>query len=103
MEKVTFKGNGNVLRGKKIISELERLGGINTTGLQGNSNLFYFIDDHGRIWGDIFKPRGHKLSGLPTKPFESLEQAAKNYKDLNLPDDLYDAFIAGAKWKEQNT
>jgi hypothetical protein len=27
-----------------------------------------------------------------------LKKAAKSYKDLNLPDDHYDAFIAGAKW-----
>lgn len=32
---------------------------------------------------------------------QTLEQAAKQYKDLKLPDDLYDAFIAGAKWQEQ--
>jgi len=32
---------------------------------------------------------------------ETLEQAAKQYKDLKLPDDLYDAFIAGAKWQAE--
>jgi len=30
---------------------------------------------------------------------ETLEEAAKKYKDLKLPDDLYDAFIEGAKWQ----
>jgi hypothetical protein len=32
---------------------------------------------------------------------ETLEEAAKKYKDLKLPDDLYDAFIAGAKWQAE--
>ena len=32
---------------------------------------------------------------------ETLEEAAKKYKDLRLPDDLYDAFIAGAKWQAE--
>lgn len=32
---------------------------------------------------------------------ETLEQAAKRYKDLWLPDDHYDAFIAGAKWQAE--
>jgi hypothetical protein len=31
------------------------------------------------------------------KDKETLEEAAKKYKDLKLPDDLYDGFIAGAK------
>ena len=30
---------------------------------------------------------------------ETLEEAAKKYKDLKLPDDLYDGFISGAKWQ----
>lgn len=30
---------------------------------------------------------------------QTLEQAAKQYKDLHLPDDHYDAFIAGATWQ----
>jgi hypothetical protein len=30
---------------------------------------------------------------------ETLEEAARNYRDLKLPDDLYDGFIAGAKWQ----
>lgn len=32
---------------------------------------------------------------------ETLEEAARNYKDLKLPDDLYDGFIAGAKWQQK--
>jgi len=32
---------------------------------------------------------------------ETLEEAAKKYKDLKLPDDLYDAFIAGAKYQQE--
>lgn len=32
---------------------------------------------------------------------ETVEEAAKKYKDLKLPDDLYDGFIAGAKWMEE--
>ncbi len=32
---------------------------------------------------------------------ETVEEAAKKYKDLNLPDDLYDAFIQGAKWQAE--
>lgn len=28
-----------------------------------------------------------------------LKEAAKQYKDLKLPDDLYDGFITGAKWQ----
>jgi hypothetical protein len=35
------------------------------------------------------------FSGKPKQ--ETLEEAAKKYKDLKLPDDLYDGFIAGAK------
>jgi hypothetical protein len=31
----------------------------------------------------------------------TIEEAAKKYKDLKLPDDLYDAFIAGAKWQQE--
>jgi response regulator of citrate/malate metabolism len=30
-----------------------------------------------------------------------LKEAAKKYKDLWLPDDHYDAFIAGAKWQAE--
>jgi len=30
---------------------------------------------------------------------ETLEEVARNYRDLKLPDDLYDGFIAGAKWQ----
>ena len=30
---------------------------------------------------------------------ETVEKAAVKYRDLKLPDDLYDAFIAGAKWE----
>ena len=32
---------------------------------------------------------------------ETLEEAARNYRDLKLPDDLYDGFIAGAKWQQE--
>ena len=32
---------------------------------------------------------------------ETLEEAARNYKYLKLPDDLYDGFIAGAKWQQE--
>ena len=32
---------------------------------------------------------------------ETLEEAARNYRDLKLPDDLYDAFIVGAKWQSE--
>ena len=32
---------------------------------------------------------------------ETLEEAARNYRDLKLPDDLYDAFIVGAKWQQE--
>jgi hypothetical protein len=32
---------------------------------------------------------------------ETLEEAAKKYKDLKLPDDLYDGFIVGAKWQSE--
>jgi len=32
---------------------------------------------------------------------ETLEEAAKKYKDLKLPDDLFDGFIAGAKWQAE--
>ena len=35
------------------------------------------------------------------KKQETLEEAAKKYKDLKLPDDLYDAFIEGAKWQAE--
>ncbi len=31
---------------------------------------------------------------------KELREAAKKYKDLFLPDDHYDAFIAGATWQE---
>ena len=34
---------------------------------------------------------------------ETLEEAARNYRDLKLPDDLYDAFIAGAKWQQERS
>jgi hypothetical protein len=32
---------------------------------------------------------------------ETLEEAAVKYRDLKLPDDLYDGFIAGAKWQAE--
>jgi hypothetical protein len=32
---------------------------------------------------------------------QTLGKAAKQYKDLKLPDDLYDGFIAGAKWQAE--
>jgi hypothetical protein len=32
---------------------------------------------------------------------ETLEEAALKYKNLKLPDDLYDAFIRGANWKAE--
>jgi len=32
---------------------------------------------------------------------ETLEEVARNYRDLKLPDDLYDGFIAGAKWQQE--
>jgi len=32
---------------------------------------------------------------------QALKEAAKQYKDLHLPDDHYDAFIAGAKWQAE--
>jgi response regulator of citrate/malate metabolism len=32
---------------------------------------------------------------------KELKEAAKRYKDLHLPDDHYDAFIAGATWMEE--
>jgi hypothetical protein len=34
---------------------------------------------------------------------ETLEEAAVKYKDLKLPDDLYDAFIQGAKWQAERS
>ena len=30
---------------------------------------------------------------------ETIEEAAVKYRDLKLPDDLYDGFIAGAEWQ----
>jgi hypothetical protein len=34
---------------------------------------------------------------------QTLKEAAKKYKDLRLPDDHYDAFIAGATWQAKKT
>jgi len=34
---------------------------------------------------------------------ETLEEVARNYRDLKLPDDLYDGFIAGAKWQQEKS
>ena len=34
---------------------------------------------------------------------KELEEAALKYKNLKLPDDLYDAFIAGANWQEERS
>ena len=49
-----------------------------------------------------------KASMVPKEYFdfipgrETLEEAAQRYKSLKLPDDLYDGFIAGAKWWNTN-
>ena len=32
---------------------------------------------------------------------QELEEAAVKYRDLKLPDDLYDGFIAGAKYQSE--
>ena len=38
---------------------------------------------------------------LEPKQETTLEEAAQKYKDLKLPDDLYDGFIAGAEWQAE--
>lgn len=46
--------------------------------------------------------RSKYISGIdPYDKKETLEEVARNYRDLKLPDDLYDGFIAGAKWQQE--
>ena len=42
--KVTYKGDGTKEVGKKIIDELERLGGINYWNYKGTGDYYYVID-----------------------------------------------------------
>jgi hypothetical protein len=50
---------------------------------------------------DNVRPTVNEFLENINKQKETLEEAARNYKDLKLPDDLYDGFIAGAKWQAE--
>ena len=64
--KIAFKGDGTLERGKRIIAELERLGGVNKwyfhCSIKGH---YYFIDERGKIQYNILIPEGYTLAELP--------------------------------------
>jgi hypothetical protein len=71
MKKIAIKGDGTEETGKKIIKYLESLGGDNCIYLSGCSLRYYYINDAGRICGDILKcPIGYTLIPLPSEPQE---------------------------------
>jgi hypothetical protein len=50
---------------------------------------------------DVYENTGMIIPKLPKQEQETLEEAAVKYRDLKLPDDLYDGFIAGAKYQSK--
>ena len=60
--KVAYKGDGTKEVGKKIIDELERLGGVNYHCKSGISSNYYYIDKtDNRIYYSINLPKTYTL------------------------------------------
>jgi hypothetical protein len=90
MNKIVFKGDGTLERGKRIIAELERLGGVNSMNLSGNNYiLFYFIDQVGVINYShyTYLPSGYTLTELPEEndvsELNNLKKENEELKDNN--------------------
>ena len=67
-DKVCFEGDGTERTGERIIEELEKLGGINTSIYQGTSNgRYYYINDKGNVDMEYVIPKGYTLTELPSK------------------------------------
>lgn len=65
MNKIAFKGDGTLERGKRIIAELERMGGYNQ-GLFGNKlEWYYYIGANNNILCEKELPSGYTLAELP--------------------------------------
>ena len=63
--KVAYRGDGTKETGKKIIAELERLGGVNYYCHHGNNDGYYWIDKvDNRICCTSYLPKACTLTQL---------------------------------------
>jgi hypothetical protein len=63
--KVCFEGDGTERTGERIIEELEKLGGINTSIYQGTSiGRYYYINDKGNVDMEYVIPKGYTLTKI---------------------------------------
>lgn len=73
--RIAYKGDGTKETGKKIIAELERLGGVNYYCHGGIGDSYYHIDKTGnRIYSSPILPLAYTLTQLasPQKLFRLL-------------------------------
>jgi hypothetical protein len=77
-DKVCFEGDGTERTGERIIEELEKLGGINTSIYQGTSNgRYYYINDKGNVDMEYVIPKGYTLIELPSEVKLNIGDAVK--------------------------
>ena len=82
--KKTYKGDGTLERGKRIIAQLEKEGGVNTEPkLIGQSKAIYLINDYGVICCTDYSnfPEGYILAELPDE-VDELAQLKKENEEL---------------------
>ena len=82
--KVAYQGDGTKEIGKKIIDELERLGGVNTRHWDGNTNYYYYIIPENNIinFSDSREVRNRNLNVIQLRKIASSNPNQKLFRLL---------------------
>ena len=82
--KIAYKGDGTKETGKKIIAELERLGGVNTRHWDGSTNYYYYIIPENNIidFSDSTEVRNRNLNIIQLRKIISSNPTKKLFRLL---------------------
>ena len=82
--KIAYRGDGTKETGKKIIAELERLGGVNTRCWNGNTNYYYYIIPENNIidFSDSKEVRNRNLNVIQLRKIISSNPTQKLFRLL---------------------
>jgi len=82
--KVAYQGDGTIETGKRIIAELERLGGVNTRHWDGSTNYYYYIIPENNIidFSDSREVRNRNLNIIQLRKIISSNPTQKLFRLL---------------------
>jgi len=82
--KVAYQGDGTIETGRRIIAELERLGGINSQYWDGSTNYYYYIIPENNIidFSDSREVRNRNLNIIQLRKIISSNPTQKLFRLL---------------------